>query len=381
VLELVAGETLAERIARGPIPVDEAVTLAVKLAEAVDAAHEQGVIHRDLKPANIKLTPDDGVKVLDFGLAKGFDDSASAGGSGSGPQPASSFSPTITRNATQAGVLLGTAAYMSPEQAKGKSVDRRADVWAFGSPKTAPVLWEACGVAVGLAAGVLTAFWDRPPAVPEAPLRVFQVVEDMDYGAADISPDGRKEVFSRGRRLWVRQLDRPEPRELPDTSDSHGVFWSPDSENIAFVTGDELRRIALDGTASRRICGFDGVFQGGTWSGSRIVFAVDHQGLFEVPAGGRRAAIASRPRPFEGRAGDPRALFSSRRRGALVSNAANQQLGRYHRGRARGDAKGGLAGRRRRHLPGDVSEHGAPRLLADRSEPGGVGGSFFHSPT
>ena len=124
VLELVPGETLAERIARGPIPVDEAIRIAMKIAEALEEAHEQGIVHRDLKPANIKITPDDEVKVLDFGLAKAFVDDT--------PGADSSMSPTITRDATRAGVIMGTAAYMSPEQAKGKHVDRRADVWAFG---------------------------------------------------------------------------------------------------------------------------------------------------------------------------------------------------------------------------------------------------------
>jgi serine/threonine protein kinase len=124
VLELVPGETLGDRVSRGPIPVDEALDIAIKIAEALEEAHEQGIVHRDLKPANIKLTPDDKVKVLDFGLAKAFAEEA--------PDADSSMSPTITRDATRVGVILGTAAYMSPEQAKGKRVDKRTDIWAFG---------------------------------------------------------------------------------------------------------------------------------------------------------------------------------------------------------------------------------------------------------
>ena len=124
VLELVEGPTLADRIAQGPIPVDEALPIAKQIAEALEAAHEQGIIHRDLKPANIKLRPDGTVKVLDFGLAKALDLS---------PEGDPSQSPTMTAAATQQGVILGTAAYMSPEQARGKTVDRRADVWAFGA--------------------------------------------------------------------------------------------------------------------------------------------------------------------------------------------------------------------------------------------------------
>ncbi len=128
-MELVEGEDLSERIARGPIPIDEAIPIALQIAEALEAAHEQGIVHRDLKPANIKLRPDGAVKVLDFGLAKAWE--ANQGDS------SLSLSPTMTAQGTAAGVILGTAAYMSPEQAAGTSVDRRADIWSFGV-----VLWE-----------------------------------------------------------------------------------------------------------------------------------------------------------------------------------------------------------------------------------------------
>ena len=130
VLELVDGPTLADRIAQGPIPIDEALPIARQIAEALEAAHEHGVIHRDLKPANIKLRADGTVKVLDFGLAKLHDPNVSHG---SNDPNALSLSPTIMSPAhTQLGVILGTAAYMSPEQARGKAVDRRADIWGFG---------------------------------------------------------------------------------------------------------------------------------------------------------------------------------------------------------------------------------------------------------
>ncbi|MBN1833209.1 MAG: serine/threonine-protein kinase [Deltaproteobacteria bacterium] len=124
VMELIEGETLKDRIKSGPIPVEEALQLALQMAEALEAAHEKGVIHRDLKPANIKVTPDGKVKVLDFGLAKAY-----VGDQGNINL---ADSPTISVAATQQGVILGTAAYMSPEQAKGKPVDKRADIWAFG---------------------------------------------------------------------------------------------------------------------------------------------------------------------------------------------------------------------------------------------------------
>ena len=129
VLELVEGETLADLIARAPIAVIDALPIARQIADALEAAHEKGVIHRDLKPANIKITPDGTVKVLDFGLAK----LAEAGGAGAaGVSPGITNSPTLSMQATFAGMILGTAAYMSPEQARGKPVDKRADVWAFG---------------------------------------------------------------------------------------------------------------------------------------------------------------------------------------------------------------------------------------------------------
>ena len=123
VLELVEGPTLADRISQGPIPVDEALPIAKQIAEALEAAHEARVIHRDLKPANIKVREDGTVKVLDFGLAKALD-----------PNPTGdpSQSPTLTAAATQMGVIMGTAAYMSPEQARGKPVDKRSDIWSFG---------------------------------------------------------------------------------------------------------------------------------------------------------------------------------------------------------------------------------------------------------
>ncbi len=134
VLELVEGPTLADRIAKGPIPVDDALPIATQIAEALEAAHEAGVIHRDLKPANIKVREDGTVKVLDFGLAKAFAP-LSPSGEGQGEGDGLSASPTIslTAAATQIGMVIGTAAYMAPEQAKGHVVDKRADIWAYGA--------------------------------------------------------------------------------------------------------------------------------------------------------------------------------------------------------------------------------------------------------
>src|SRR5262245_9825498 len=126
VMECVEGDDLARRIARGPISPDEAIQIARQIADAMEAAHERGIVHRDLKPANIKVSQDGVVKVLDFGLAKATD--------GPFEEAALDNSPTLTSPGpiTSAGVLIGTAAYMSPEQARGRVVDRRADIWAFG---------------------------------------------------------------------------------------------------------------------------------------------------------------------------------------------------------------------------------------------------------
>ena len=126
VMELVEGPTLADRIAQGAIPIDEALPIAKQIADALEAAHEAGIIHRDLKPANVKVRPDGMVKVLDFGLAKAMEPTGAM-------SPGLSMSPTLSLQATQAGMILGTAAYMSPEQARGKTVDKRADIWAFGA--------------------------------------------------------------------------------------------------------------------------------------------------------------------------------------------------------------------------------------------------------
>src|SRR5437667_2838418 len=170
VMELVEGEDLSQRIARGAIPLDETLPIARQIADALEAAHEQGIIHRDLKPANIKVRADGTVKVLDFGLAKAMEPAGAM-------SPSMSMSPTITSPAmTQAGMILGTAAYMSPEQARGKTVDRRADIWAFGV-----VLYEMLAgqrlfageeISDTLAAVLKTApDWQRLPAATPAGLR------------------------------------------------------------------------------------------------------------------------------------------------------------------------------------------------------------------
>ena len=195
VLELVEGETLADRIKTGPISVEEALKLAIQIVEALEAAHEKGVIHRDLKPANIKVTPGGKVKVLDFGLAKAF--------SGEQAELNMSNSPTLTRSptlsdaATQQGVILGTAAYMSPEQARGKTVDKRADIWAFGC-----VLYE---MLTGQAAF-------QGEDVTEILAAVVKLGPNLDFLPANIHP--------RVREVIVRCLQKDVKRRYHDIADA-----------------------------------------------------------------------------------------------------------------------------------------------------------------
>jgi serine/threonine-protein kinase len=201
VMELVEGPTLAERIANAPMPLDEALAIARQIAEALEAAHEKGIVHRDLKPANIKLTADNQVKVLDFGLAKAYEPEA-ASGAGSGGNL--THSPTLTLEGTRAGVIMGTAGYMSPEQARGKPVDKRADIWAFGvvllEMLTGKAIFEGETVSDTLAA-VLRADIDWRQLPPSTPAKV--------------------------RRLLQRCLERDPKRRLRDIGDAWFEIDSP----------------------------------------------------------------------------------------------------------------------------------------------------------
>ncbi len=197
VMELVEGEDLAQRIARGAIPLDEALPIAKQIAEALEAAHEQGIIHRDLKPANIKVRSDGTVKVLDFGLAKAMEPVGSA--------PGMSHSPTITTPAmTQAGMILGTAAYMSPEQAKGRAADKRSDIWAFGC-----VLYE-------MLSGERAFKGDDVADTLAAVLR-----QDIIWAALPASTPASV------RRLITRCLDRDVRRRLRDIGEARIVLDDP----------------------------------------------------------------------------------------------------------------------------------------------------------
>src|SRR5688572_10633967 len=277
VLELVEGETLADRIDRGPIPLDEARRIALQIAAALEAAHERGIVHRDLKPANVKIRPDGTVKVLDFGLAKALDPGASS---------SASLSPTITSPAmTHAGVILGTAAYMSPEQARGQTADARSDIWAFGcvlsEMLTGQKAFQGDSVPEALASVLRSEpLWsklpaDTPPAIRRLLRRCLQ--KDRTRRLADIrdakleleEPEeaipvhaGAAPSRTRERLLWSAALavmvvgivglatsrggERvPTPDhsyfDLPATTDPTSFALSPDGRQVVFVASFEGR--------------------------------------------------------------------------------------------------------------------------------------------
>jgi eukaryotic-like serine/threonine-protein kinase len=202
VMELVEGETLAQRIAgKGALPVDEALAICRQIADALETAHEKGVIHRDLKPANVMISEGDKVKILDFGLAKAL--------SGELQSVSASQSPTITEAMTQPGVILGTAAYISPEQAKGKSVDKRADIWAFGcilyECLTGKRVFEGETVTETMAA-VLT----RDPEWEKVPARVHHLLQRC------LEKDPKKRLRDIGEAMaWVESVPESAPARRP----------------------------------------------------------------------------------------------------------------------------------------------------------------------
>jgi eukaryotic-like serine/threonine-protein kinase len=216
VMELAPGDTLAARLARGRVPADEAVPIALQITRALEAAHEKGIIHRDLKPANVVVSPDGKVKVLDFGLAKLADGSAAAGADAANL----SLSPTIPHAGTMAGVLLGTAAYMSPEQARGKAVDKRTDIWAFGC-----VLFEMLAGRQAFPGETLT---DIVAAV---------VKNEPDW--TTLPPDAP----AAARSVLARCLRKDPAQRLHDVADAR--------IELERAFDDPLPRIARGGTAAR----------------------------------------------------------------------------------------------------------------------------------
>ena len=311
VMELVEGEDLSVRLARGPLPLDEALPMARQMAEALEAAHEAGIVHRDLKPANIKVGTDGSVKVLDFGLAKALDRGSGIGDQGSG---GAAKSPTMMSPAlTMGGVILGTAAYMSPEQARGRAVDKRADIWAFGvvlhEMLTGTALFAGESITDTLAA-VLTRPIELsllPSAVP-TPIRKLigrclerdpkrrlrdigearLAIEEVLAGHSETSTNVVSAVQGRSgvtfglagaviglaigavaagliARAYFTPTPRPETRldiATPPTSDPFSFALSPEGRQVAFVALDQnalrvwIRR--LDADQARALPGTDG---------------------------------------------------------------------------------------------------------------------------
>lgn len=284
VMELIEGEDLSQRMLRGAIPLDEALSIAVQISVALESAHESGVIHRDLKPANIKLTSDRQVKLLDFGPAR-----AVAGGAEEEKDPATS--PTITAPFTAAGTILGTAAYMSPEQARGLHVDRRADIWAFGA-----VLFEvlsgrrlfASETVSDTLASVIKEEpnWDSlptgaPPLIIALIRRSLQkdlkprlrkfILQPEDLNVAypnqpALSPDRRRIAYFAGTILHIQDLHGLESLAIPESDRAMSPFWSPDGQWLGFGLRGRIYKVTATGGRPEAVCDVDfSTLDGAAW--------------------------------------------------------------------------------------------------------------------
>jgi len=388
VMELVEGEDLSERIARGAIPLEEALPIALQIAEGLESAHEKGIIHRDLKPANIKLTADGKIKILDFGLAKALEDPVSKSDS-----DGLSRSPTLSVAATQAGIILGTAAYMSPEQAKGKAVDRRCDIWAYGAvlyemltgaqafqgedlsevmaavimkevgldalagiaPKpierlivrclerdsrrrlssiseariaiedyvagpndesegqatvSAPPLplwkrvvpWTAAAVsAIILIAFLVLSPQPLPPPISRMAivLPTSQQILNSNRQMVAFSPDGTHLVYVANNGLYVRAMDQLEATPIKESGGARSPFFSPDGQWVGFWALGEMKKVSINGGAPVSLCETPNPY-GASWAeDGRIVFAIETEGIFQVPAAGGSRELLIRVDPKE----------------------------------------------------------------------------------
>jgi Tol biopolymer transport system component/predicted Ser/Thr protein kinase len=342
VMELVEGETLAARLKRGKLSIEDTLRFGAQIADALAAAHAKGIIHRDLKPGNIMVTKS-GVKVLDFGLAKSQQD----------------------ETVTVRGAVMGTPAYMAPEQLEGKACDARTDIYAVGlvlqemvngkkdeaigsvPEKFAHVVeqclekdpenrWQSASdvraelewarknpaqiatvkapsnrLASGIAAvAILTAsilgwiHFREMPALPAEPVR-FQIPlpEKMSFGSSGtfaVSPDGRRLVLEAAgsdgvSRLWLRALDSVDMRPLPNTESAVSPIWSPDSRSIAFAAGRKLAKIDLLGGPAQDICDLAAGIAGGSWNRDGVIIFGSGEGVMRVAATGGNVTPVTSP--------------------------------------------------------------------------------------
>ncbi|MEJ2111479.1 MAG: serine/threonine-protein kinase, partial [Acidobacteriota bacterium] len=376
VLELVEGEMLSDKIARCPIPVEEALKFSIQMAEGLEAAHEKGIIHRDLKPANVMITSEENVKLLDFGLAKALAEETRS--------IDSSKSPTLTEEMTRPDVILGTAAYMSPEQAKGKTVDKRTDIWAFGcvlyemltgqavfqgesvteilasvlradinlellpenvNPKVKEILvrclqknpreryrdigdvlydmkqlqsdptgfWMHSRIGAEHRNKITTllpwfiAFsgmliigigvWLLKPTPPGASSKVVfqhellpgQEFSNLEYPALAVSPDGKQIVYGTSTGLYLRSIDRMDPRLLSRGEENpQQPFFSPDGEWVGYFSEKEklLKKVRIHGGTPVELCPVI-LLLGASWNDDdTILFGQLPYGIMRVPASG-----------------------------------------------------------------------------------------------
>ena len=287
VMELLGGESAAARLERGALPLDEALSIGIAIADALDAAHRQGIVHRDLKPGNVMLTPD-GVKLLDFGLAK-----LAAGGR----EPGEDEAATRTAALTGEGTILGTLHYMSPEQLDGKPADARSDVFAFGATLYEMVTGRRAFEGEGQASIISAVIKDQPPAISEvqplAPTALGRLIETC----LAKEPDDRTVVYGSSdgevNRLYARPLDSFDTTPVASSEGIGGNFllFSPDSRHVAFTTreddGATLYRVSLAGGGRRRIGQIGPGFRGGAWlPDDTVVLGGLRTGLRRLPASG-----------------------------------------------------------------------------------------------
>jgi hypothetical protein len=314
VMELVEGPTLADRIARGPVPVDEVLPVAKQIAEALEAAHEQGIIHRDLKPANIKLRPDGTVKVLDFGLAKAMEPVG-------GARADVANSPPPSPAATQRGVILGTAAYMSPEQAIGKPVDRRTDLWAFGVVLLELLTgWRVFdGDTVShVVAAVLTKEpdWTRLPPTTPAPVRrlLRRCLEKDRKRRMESAADARLEI-EEALAPAVETTEKDPARAARTPVWRRALPWaagivlgSPDGARVAFHAGDGTwKKVAMLGGPAVTLAPTFGVAHGAAWGPDDTVIVGGSvggsPGLWRLPAAGGEPTVLTTKNATRGEIG------------------------------------------------------------------------------